>query len=266
MSARDSRQGNGNPFDLRGHVAVVTGAATGIGYGYSQGLVQAGATVALLGRTASRLESASRQLSRSSADGDSFPVVCDIVDEEQISAAMNHVVDKMGRIDSCFANAGIDGKWVNCVDTSLDEFRRLTAVDLDGTFVTLREAARHMIALGEGGSLVATSSIGAKFGMPRQYAYSASKGAVTSIVNSLAVELARHGIRVNAVVPGFVATPLTEPGLANDDVAAALLRRIPMRRFGASADFGGIAVYLASAASAYHTGDALVLDGGYSVF
>jgi NAD(P)-dependent dehydrogenase (short-subunit alcohol dehydrogenase family) len=266
MNARYNQDNTGDPFDLRGHVAVVTGAATGIGYGFSQGLVQAGATVALLGRTAAKLESASRQLSRSSAHGDSFPVVCDVADEEQVSAAMNHVVEQRGRIDSCFANAGVVGQWANCVDTSLDEFRRLTAIDLDGTFITLREAARHMIALGEGGSLVATSSIGAKFGMPRQYAYSASKGAVTSIVNSLAVELARHGIRVNAVVPGFVATALTESGLADDDVAAALLRRIPMRRFGASADFGGVAVYLASAASAYHTGDALVLDGGYSVY
>lgn len=266
MSVQSSQFHAGNPFDLRGHVSVVTGAATGIGYGFSQGLVQAGATVAMLGRTMAKLESASHELSCSSAHGDSFPVVCDVADEKQVSAAMKYVMEKHGRIDSCFANAGVAGQWANCVETSLDEFRRLTAIDLDGTFITLREAARHMIALGEGGSLVATSSIGAKFGMPRQYAYSASKGAVTSIINSLAVELARYRIRVNAVVPGFVATALTESGLADDDVAAALLHRIPMRRFGTSADFGGAAVYLASVASAYHTGDALVLDGGYSVF
>src|SRR6185503_15471268 len=131
---------------------------------------------------------------------------------------------------------------------------------------TLRTAARHMIEGGRGGSLVVTSSLAAISGPPRNQHYAASKGGVISMMHALAVELARHGIRANAIQPGWIDTPMTEKLLRWDKFAEKVLPRVPLKRWGAPEDFGGVAVYLASDASRYHTGDTLLIDGGYTKF
>lgn len=179
---------------------------------------------------------------------------------------MAHIRAELGWLDSCFANAGVRGRFTPVLDTSLEEFRSVTRVDLDGVFLTVREAARQMIAAGRGGSLIGVSSLGAFQGMPRQPAYAASKAGVTSLMDSLAVELARHGIRANTVAPGWFDTEMTTAGLADERFSAKVLPRVPVRRWGAAEDLAGVAVYLASPASAYHTGDVLRLDGGYLKF
>ena len=147
-----------------------------------------------------------------------------------------------------------------------EEWRRVLRVNLDGVFFTLRGAARHMVERGGGGSLAVTASLAAIEGAPRGEHYAATKGAVISMVKGLAVELARHDIRANAIVPGWIDTPMTEGALTQEVMQERVLRRIPIRRWGTRADFGGIAVYLASDASAYHTGDTFVIDGGYAIF
>jgi len=147
-----------------------------------------------------------------------------------------------------------------------DEWRRVLRVNLDGAFFTLRAVAKHMVARGGGGSLVVTSSLAAIEGAARGEHYAATKGGVISMVRALAVELARHGIRANAVLPGWIDTPMTERTLRGDPFLARVLPRVPARRWGVPEDFGGIAVYLASDASRYHTGDTFVVDGGYSAF
>jgi NAD(P)-dependent dehydrogenase (short-subunit alcohol dehydrogenase family) len=179
---------------------------------------------------------------------------------------MTRVVDEFGRLDSCFANAGMTGEPIAFVDATLADFRAVTTVNLDGVFLTLREAARHMIALGNGGSLVATSSMGTRFGAPRMQAYGASKAAVTAMVNGIAVELAPYGIRANTVLPGWAQTPMTDTIFGTPQIAGGLLRRIPAKRWGQPQDFSAIAVYLASSASVYHTADSILIDGGYSAF
>jgi hypothetical protein len=123
-----------------------------------------------------------------------------------------------------------------------------------------------MVARGGGGVLVATASTAALEGAARNGHYGASKGAVTSLVRALAVELARHRIRVNSILPGWIATEMTERSMANDTFAAAVMPRIPARRWGTPEDFSGIAVYLASDASAYTTGEQFTIDGGYTKF
>ena len=251
-------------FDLTGHVAVVTGGGSGIGLGYADGLARAGASVAILGRDADRLHRAAASLAEHG--GSVFPVPADVSDEQACVEALRLVVDELGHVDSCFANAAVDGPYAGTLDTSLSDFRSVTAVDLDAVFVTLREAARHMVARGKGGSLVATSSIGARIGMPRQLPYAAAKGGLISLVGSMAVDLARHGIRANTILPGFVETPLTEELFQLEVAQKQLLPRIPARRWGQPADLGGLAVYLASPASAYHTGDAITVDGGFSIY
>ncbi len=123
-----------------------------------------------------------------------------------------------------------------------------------------------MIDRGEGGSLVVTSSGSAIFGAPRSVHYAATKAGVLAITRALAVDYARYGIRANAVVPGWIDTPMTENTIHTERFEEKVLKRIPLRRWGKGSDFGGVAVYLASDASAYHTGDVLMIDGGYAAF
>ena len=139
-------------------------------------------------------------------------------------------------------------------------------MNLDGTFLTFRECVRHMIERGAGGSLVATSSLTAIEAAPRAEHYAASKAGVIALVKSLAVELARHGIRANALMPGWIETEMSAPLLGTELATKHILPRVPARRWGRPADLAGAAVYLASSSSSYHTGDVLVLDGGYRLF
>jgi NAD(P)-dependent dehydrogenase (short-subunit alcohol dehydrogenase family) len=138
-------------------------------------------------------------------------------------------------------------------------------VNLDGAFITFRVAAGVMVDQGEGGSLVVTSSLSARLGMPRGQAYSSSKGAVLALIQSIAVELGKHGIRANALMPGWIETPMTGALLGSERFDARNLPRVPLGRYGVPEDFAGIAVYLASDASRYHTGDVIRIDGGYGL-
>ena len=245
--------------DLQGHVAVVTGGNRGLGLGLAQGLVAAGATVAVWARDEDRTAQACAELGRA------IGVRCDVADEVQVAAAMAQTLDELGKVDSVFANAGVTGA-APFVDMSLAEWRRVMAVNLDGTFLTLREGARHLVERGEGGSLVAVSSVSAIHGAPRMEHYAASKTAVLALVRGLAVELARHRIRCNAILPGWTETEMIEPGKANQRWVDATIGRTPLRRWGVPGDFGAIAAYLADPTLLFHTGDSIVLDGGYSIF
>ena len=147
-----------------------------------------------------------------------------------------------------------------------DEWRRVLRVNLDGAFFTLQAAVRHMVERGEGGSVVVTTSGSAFQGQQKGEHYGASKAGVIALVKAIAVEHARHGIRGNAILPGWVETDMTAPVFGWDKFVANVMPRIPLRRWGAPDDFAGVAVYLASDASKWHTGDTFVIDGGYLIF
>ena len=179
------------------------------------------------------------------------------------------MLETFGRVDGCFANAGIGGSLRHAfVDRSEDDWRTMFATNLDGVFHVFQVALRHMIKRAESGDrfgrVVATSSLASLIGMPRGEHYAATKAALNAIVRALAVEHARYGVTANAILPGWIETEMTAGLTANEKFVAANMPRIPMRRFGTPSDFGGIAVYLMSALSSYHTGDCLVIDGGYS--
>ncbi|MDA3627717.1 SDR family oxidoreductase [Saccharopolyspora sp. WRP15-2] len=253
-----------NPFDLSGHVSVVTGGNSGIGLAMADALAAAGAAVCIWGTNGERNDAAAQRLARHG--GQVLALRCDVGDEDQVDEAMARTTAEFGRLDSCFANAGIGGAATRFTETELSEFRRVTRVNLDGAFLTLRAAARRLLAQGEGGSLVGTSSLAAQQGQPRGQAYAASKAALISMIKSIAVELGRHGIRANAVLPGWVSTPLADPLLNSEAFERKVLPRVPAGRWGAPSDFGALAVYLASPASAFHTADAITVDGGYVSF
>ena len=255
------------PFDLSGHGAVVTGGNGGIGLGMARALLASGASVAIWGSNPDKTGRAQAQLRTECGDAARVHgFVCDVGDEAQVERSFAASAAALGRVDSCFANAGVSGTGTTLLEMDLTEFRRVQRINVEGVFLTFRAAARHMAAHGRGGSLVATASTAAIEGAARNSHYGASKGAVTSYVRALAVELARHRIRVNSILPGWITTEMTERSFGNDRFAAAVLPRIPARRWGEADDFGGIAVYLASAASAYTTGEQFVIDGGYTKY
>lgn len=248
-------------FDLAGHVALVTGGNDGLGLGMARGLAQAGADVAIWGRTASRNEAAASALRDLGIRAKGFE--CDVLDPHAVEAAMTATVDHFGRIDSCFANAGGSGIRKPFLDLEPDEWAYTQRLNVDSVVATFRAAARRFVDQKSGGRLIVTSSIAALLGVPGG-GYSATKAAVSGLVRSLAVELAPAGIRVNAILPGFIETEMSRrtPQAFQD----ACLRRTPSGKLGTVDDLRGIAVFLASPASDLVTGQSLVIDGGQSIF
>jgi len=254
------------PFDLSGRGVVVTGGNGGIGLGMARALLASGAGVAIWGSNAEKTERARAQLAAGGDPARVHAFVGDVADEAQVETAFAASVAALGRVDACFANAGVSARPTPLLQMSHEEFRRVMRVNVDGVFFTFRAAARHMAERGEGGALVATASTAAIEGAARNSHYGASKGAVTSYVRALAVELARYRIRVNSILPGWIVTDMTARATSDEKFTGAVMPRIPARRWGEIDDFGGIAVYLMSDASAYHTGEQFVIDGGYTKF
>lgn len=255
------------PFDLTGKAAVVTGGNSGIGLGMAEGLAAAGANVAIWGRNEQKNAAALEKLKAHGTRVEALAV--DVSDEGAVVAAMAESLSRLGRIDTCIANAGVGGA-APLTEQTTEAWRRITTVNLDAVFWTFREAARHMVERAEagdpGGSLLVTSSVSAIHGAPQNQAYAATKAGVLALVRGTAVELARHGVRANAILPGWVATGLTERLQNWDAFNEKAIGRVPMRRWGEGDEFAGIAVYFASDASRFHTGDSVVIDGGYSIF
>ena len=255
------------PFDLTGKAAVVTGGNGGIGLGMAEGLAAAGADIAIWGRNADKNAAALERLKAHGTRVEALEV--DVADEQAVVDAMAESLSRLGRIDSCIANAGVGGG-APLIEQTTEQWRKVTAVNLDAVFWTFREAARHMVARAEegdkGGSLLVTSSVSAIHGAPQNQAYAATKAGVLAMVRGTAVELARHGIRANAILPGWIATEMTERLQNWDAFNDKAIGRVPMRRWGEGEDFAGMVVYFASDASKFHTGDSVVIDGGYSIF
>ena len=248
--------------DLAGHVALVTGGNSGIGRGMARGLHDAGASVAIWGTNTARNGEAVAEL----GGGDRVEAfTVDVSDENDVAAGVQATLDRFGQIDSCFANAGVPGKPTPVDAMTTEEWRRVMSVNLDGQFFTVRAVVGHMKSR-RTGSIVFTSSVSQSDGLPFSIHYAAAKAGVAAMARGLAVELARDGIRANAIVPGWTVANMTEGLLSSDAAQAKILPRVPLRRWGMPDDFGALAVWLAGPGSGYFTGQTVVMDGGYSVF
>jgi len=251
-------------FDLTGKVALVTGGNGGIGLGMAEELARSGADICIWGQNEEKNKSAAEKLKSYGRQVMAFK--CDVSDEKQVEYNFARTVETLGKVDACFANAGVGRFGTAFHKMSIGEWRNVFGVNMEGVFFTFRSAVRHMLEQGIGGSLVVTSSLSAIYGMPSGEHYAATKAGVIAIVRALSVEYARYGIRANAILPGWIETDMTSPLFNMEKFEKTVIPRIPQRRWGVPADFGPIAVYFASEASAYHSGDAVVIDGGYSCF
>jgi hypothetical protein len=250
------------PFDLSGHVSVVTGGNRGIGLGIARGLAKAGAQVAIWSRAVDRNGAAVAEIQ--DLGGQAVAVPCNVADEASVLEAMEATLEAFGKVDSLFANAGTSGTAKFPAEFDLGEWHRVIDVNLTGVFLTTRAVADHLVERAEGGSIVLTGSVVARLALPLAPHYTASKGAVLSLGRALANRLGRHGIRVNVLSPGWVETEMADGVISDERSAAFFMSRIPLRRWGAAADFEGPAVFLASDASRFMTGAELVIDGGIS--
>ena len=250
--------------DLSGKVFVVTGGNGGIGLGMAEGIAEAGGAVAIWARNEEKNTDAVRALQDIGGEAKSY--ICDVSNEEEVIRTLASTVKDFGRVDGLFANAGRGGTGTPLVDTSLEDWRKVMAVNLDGVFLCLREASKQLISQGSGGSLVAVSSTSAIHGAAGNEAYGTAKTAVTGLVRALAVSLARFQIRVNCLLPGWTVTELASPAFENEYFREVTTKRTPVRRWADPREFKEVGAFLADPSQTFHTGQQVCVDGGYTIF
>lgn len=250
-----------NPFDLAATVALVTGASSGLGRHFAATLARAGAKVAVAARRTDRLAEVVREIE--AFDGRAVAIELDVTRADSVAAAVAAAETELGAIGVLVNNAGVAvGKPL--FEHSEADWDYVLDTDLKGAWLVAKEVAAHMVRLGHGGSIVnigSVAGIGAAAEIP---AYSAAKAGLHHLTRTMAVELARHNIRVNAIAPGYIATDLNREFLAGPS-GEKVLRGIPQHRFGNPDDLDGTLLLLASTASGYMTGSVIVVDGGRSI-
>ncbi|HYF92998.1 MAG TPA: 3-oxoacyl-ACP reductase family protein [Symbiobacteriaceae bacterium] len=240
---------------LQGKVALVTGAARGIGKAIAVRLQEAGATVVINDVLAEELQQALADGAGSSA------VVADVSARHEVQAMVDQVVERFGKLDILVNNAGVEPK-APMLEMTDEQWNRAIAVNLNGVFLGTQIAARHMVSRGQGGRIIQISSIAAKNYLPNCANYCASKAGVNGFTREAARELAPHGITVNAVCPGVIETEMTAAARTNPAMMEKWMREIPARRLGHVEEVAAFVAFLASPEAAYITGQSLNIDGG----
>lgn len=254
-------------FDLTGKVALVTGGNSGIGLGFARGIAKQGGDIAIWARNEERNAAAKAELEACGA-GRVVTYQVDVTSEEAIIAGYDQLLSDLGRVDCVFANSGRTSRSRSVLTLDAEEWHDLLNVNLHGAFFTLREGAKKMVKRAEagepGGSLVFCGSLSMFQGINGIANYAASKGGMGAVIRCMAVELGKHGIRCNSIAPGYIETGIgagADPDMMAK-INAHFASKTPIPRTGKPEDFEGVAAYLCSDASSFHTGDTLVIDGG----
>lgn len=254
-------------FDLSGKVTVITGGNSGLGLAFARGIAKQGGNLAIWARNEEKNAAVKRELEAYGVKVTTHQV--DVSSEQQTISGYEAVMLAFGRVDCVIANAGLPPPQTrSMLDLSTREFQSFLDVSLTGAYLTLREGARLMVRRAEagepGGSLVFCGSLSMFKGLAGKPSYAGAKGGMGAIVRSMAVEFGKYGIRANSIAPGYVKTGMTGEGeLSPLDKFMLIKNAIP--RPGYMTDFEGVAAYLASDASSFHTGDTLTIDGGCMV-
>ena len=248
-------------FDLSGKVALVTGAYRGLGFAIAQGLARAGASVVLNGRRIEAVEPAARALTAQSLTAST--AIFDVTDRDAVQAAVTAIQSEHGGIDVLVNNAGIQRRGA-LADFSQQDWDDIIATNLTAPFVVSQAVLPGMIER-KSGKIVHIASLMSELARPSVVPYTAAKGGVRQLTRGMAVELAPHNIQVNAIAPGYFATEMNRALIDNAEFNAWVCKRTPAGRWGQPDELAGIAVFLASSASNYMTGQLLIVDGGMSV-
>jgi glucose 1-dehydrogenase len=246
-------------MNLQDKVAVVTGAATGIGRAIATQLVRDGAKVVIdyVGPS----DKADELAHALGTIGSAVAVAADVSDEQQVDMLVEHAVTTFGRLDIMVNNAGIEKKYP-FLETPTDYWQKVLAINLTGPFLCSRRAAKQMVAQGGGGRIINISSVHEDITMPTNAAYCATKGGLRMLMRTIAVELAPHRITVNNIAPGAVDTPMDASLKQDHDAMATLLNEIPLHRMAKPQEIADLCAFLASDRAAYVTGATYVIDGG----
>jgi NAD(P)-dependent dehydrogenase (short-subunit alcohol dehydrogenase family) len=252
-----------NPtYDFHGQVAVVTGAASGMGLVTAQAFAEAGASVTLADRDADAAHAAAEKLC--AAGQLAMGVGCDVTDEDQVATMIDHTVSQFGRLDMAFNNAGIQAPPSDAADETAEDFDLVNAVNLRGIWAAQKHELRHMRTQGSG-AIVNCSSIGGLVGLPERAAYHASKHGVIGLTKSAAVEYAPRGIRINAVCPGSIDTPMVAAMLETQaDALGDIIKEQPIGRLGRAEEVAAAVLWLCSPGASLVLGVALAVDGGFT--
>jgi NAD(P)-dependent dehydrogenase (short-subunit alcohol dehydrogenase family) len=245
---------------LAGRAALITGAAGGIGLGCAQAFAAEGADLVLLDIDEARVSAAAHDLATSSGR-EVHALACDLADADAARKAVIRACALLGRIDVLVNNAGILAPG-DILDAELEDFDRVLAVNLRAPFVVGQTVARHMVDAKIKGAIINMSSINAVLAIPNQIAYVASKGGIAQLTKAMALGLAPHGIRVNAIGPGTIVTDILKGVMQDDAARRRVLQRTPLGRFGEAEEIGRVAVFLASDDASYMTGQTIYPDGG----
>ena len=249
------------PFDLSGKIALVTGAYRGLGFAIATGLARAGATVVLNARNADAVVEAAQALREQGLAADTS--VFDVTDRAAVRAAVTAIQAAHGGVDILFNNAGIQRRGA-LVDFSQSDWDAVIATNLTAPFLVSQAVLPGMIAKRRG-KIVHIASLMSEMARPSVVPYTAAKGGVRQLTRGMAVELAPHNIQVNAIAPGYFATEMNRALLDNAEFTAWVNKRTPAGRWGNPTEIAGLAVFLASSASDYVTGQMMIIDGGMSV-
>jgi NAD(P)-dependent dehydrogenase (short-subunit alcohol dehydrogenase family) len=249
-------------YDFEGQVAIVTGASSGMGLATTKAFAEAGASVVLADVNEEALRTQTDQLT--SAGHQAIGITCDVSDESQVATMIEHAVARFGRLDMAFNNAGIQVPPTDAADEMSENFDRVNRVNLRGVWACMKHELRQMRAQGSG-AIVNNSSLGGLVGMPTRAAYHASKHGVIGLTKSAALEYAPRGVRINAVCPGTIDTPMVSAMLETQaDALKEIMREQPIGRMGQSDEIAAAVLWLCSPGASFVIGVALPVDGGFT--